>query len=158
MKYPYIPDKRMFAAVMCACRMIRESGWFNKAVAYAADTFNVSKKELAMHIRKRQAASQRKKKTAKGKKYKWFISEKWVTSDADEEGSSLGFSVIRASSRDNAESHFCTSDFENTKRLDYGGSYAHVFFHYIRGNPDGYPTKAEALVALKKLQTECHSS
>ena len=158
MKYPYIPDKRMFAAVMCACHMIRESGWFNKAVSYAADKFNVDEDDLAKHIRERQAAGQRKKQTAKGRKYKWFISEKWVRSEADGEGHSLGLSVFRASSPHNAEHKFSEEDLNNTIRNDYGGNYAPVFSHHVRGNPDGYPTKAEALVALKKLQTECHSS
>ena len=151
-KYPYISDKRMFAAVMCACRMIRDSGWFNKAVSYAADKFNVDEKILATHIRERQAAGQRKKQTAKGRKYKWFISEKWVSCDADGAGNSLGFSIIRASSHDNAQTRFCMSDFEETKRNDYGGAYSLVFNHYIRGNSEGYTTKTEALEALKKYK------
>lgn len=31
-KYPYISDKRMYAAVMNACKYIRETGYFNKAI------------------------------------------------------------------------------------------------------------------------------
>ena len=36
-KYPYIQDKNMYAAVMYACKMIRENGYFNKAVEYALE-------------------------------------------------------------------------------------------------------------------------
>ena len=35
MTYPYIKDRNMYRAVMFACKMIRDDGYFNKAVDYA---------------------------------------------------------------------------------------------------------------------------
>ena len=60
-KYPFIPDKRMYAAVMGACKYIRETGYFNKAVQYNADKFGVDPNELEKEIRKRQSAGQKGK-------------------------------------------------------------------------------------------------
>lgn len=78
--YPYIADKRMYAAVMGACRWIRKDGYFNKAVRYYADKYGVDEDELAAEIRKRQSAGQKKKNaTAPKRKYKYYVVAKWAT-------------------------------------------------------------------------------
>ena len=38
-KYPYIADKKMYAAVMSACKYIRETGRFNQAVERNAEWY-----------------------------------------------------------------------------------------------------------------------
>ena len=44
-KYPYIKGgKAMVAAVLGACSYIRETGYFNRAVTYYANKYNVSEK------------------------------------------------------------------------------------------------------------------
>ena len=68
-KMPYISDKRLYSAVMFACKMIRENRGFNKAVEIAADYYHVSEESVASEIRKRQAAGQSGK--SKGK-YKYY--------------------------------------------------------------------------------------
>lgn len=73
-KYPYIKGgKAMVAAVLGACSYIRDTGYFNKAISYYADKFNVDADELARNVRARQGAGQR----ASGEKrvYKWFAVE-----------------------------------------------------------------------------------
>lgn len=50
-KLPYIPNKDMYAAVMGACSMIRETGKFWTAVNYYADKHNVDKEEMIEYIR-----------------------------------------------------------------------------------------------------------
>lgn len=67
-KYPYIP-KQYYAAVMFACKMIRENGYFNKAISTAANYYNVDEDELAKHVRARQGAGQK----GTTRKYKWFL-------------------------------------------------------------------------------------
>lgn len=57
-KMPYIADKTMFKAVMFACKIIREKGWFNKAVKTASNYYGVDAEELAKHIRARQSVGQ----------------------------------------------------------------------------------------------------
>ena len=47
--YPYIP-KQYYAAVMFACKMIRENGYFNKAINTAANYYNVNPKEVEKHV------------------------------------------------------------------------------------------------------------
>lgn len=66
MKYPYVP-KEYYPAVQFACKMIRENGYFNKAVRTAANYYGVDEETLAWHIRKRQGAGQ--KGTARSYKY-----------------------------------------------------------------------------------------
>lgn len=73
MKYEYIPDKKMYAAVMGACAYIRNTGWFNKAVNYYADKYNVDADQLAEHIRRRQSVGQ--KASTKKRKYYWYAVE-----------------------------------------------------------------------------------
>ena len=74
-KYPYISDKNMYAAVMGACSYIRETGWFNKAVAYYAKKYHVDQDELAKHIRARQGAGQKANNDSNRRKYSWFAVE-----------------------------------------------------------------------------------
>lgn len=69
-KYPYIP-KDYYPAVMFACKMIRENGYFNKAISIASGYYGVDEGELSKHVRARQAAGQRGKKRGKFKKYRY---------------------------------------------------------------------------------------
>lgn len=55
-KYPYIADKQMYAAVMGACKWIRESGYFNKATQYYADKYGLDVGAVRAEVRKRQSA------------------------------------------------------------------------------------------------------
>lgn len=69
-KYPYVADKKLYAAMMFACKMIRENGYFNKAISKAADWYKVDESKLAQIVRERQGAGQKAK--SKPKKYKWY--------------------------------------------------------------------------------------
>ena len=72
-KYPYIP-KEYYAAVMYACKIIRETGNFNRAVRIASSHYDVDDEILERHIRKRQGAGQKGKASpTKNKKYKYFV-------------------------------------------------------------------------------------
>lgn len=75
-KYPFIPDKRMYAAVMGACSYIRDTGYFNKAISYYAHKYGVNESELEKHVRARQGAGQKAANKSKPKRvYKWFAVE-----------------------------------------------------------------------------------
>lgn len=71
-KLPYIPDKKMYAAVMGACSYIRQTGWFNKATNYYADKYNVDLDELQRYVRIAQSNGQ---KTSAKRKYHYFAVE-----------------------------------------------------------------------------------
>ena len=69
-KYPYIADKSLYAAVMYACKIIRETGHFNRAVNTAAKRYRIDAGRLETALRQRQAAGQTGKKRGK---QKWFV-------------------------------------------------------------------------------------
>ena len=70
-RYPYIADKEMYAAVMGACSMIREMGYFHKAVSYYASRYGVDEDELAAHIRARQGVGQHGKQRGAYKNFRY---------------------------------------------------------------------------------------
>lgn len=67
-KYPYIP-KEYYSAVMFACKMIRENGYFNKAIKAAAKYYDVDETTLEKHVRARQGAGQK----GSTRKYYYFV-------------------------------------------------------------------------------------
>ena len=71
-KLPYIPDKRLYAAVMGACSYIRETGWFNKATSYYADKYGVNVEDVRKYVRIAQGNGQ---KQGEKRKYHWFAVE-----------------------------------------------------------------------------------
>ena len=81
-KYPYVP-KKYYPAVILACKMIRESGWFNKAVSYCANKYNLDEDTLAHHIRKRQAAGQKGKKRTNPRKVTDENNVNWINISSD---------------------------------------------------------------------------
>ena len=133
-KYPYIANKRMYAAVMGACSWIRESGYFNKAVSYYAEQYGVDADELAGHIRARQSAGQKGKKRGT---YKYFVVLTWESCDADGEAHLVDIQVKKALNKSNAKQSWL--DFQ--RRNDYGGSYALYRFDEVLNE---FATKKEA--------------
>lgn len=136
-KYPFIPDKRMYAAVMGACKYIRERGYFNKAISYYADKYDVDSEELAKHIRARQAAGQKGRKSAStGKKYHYFICCETVWCEANGETAYMHPSIERGLSKETVMRRMSAYDWERTCREDYGGSYAPVYGHEVLAQYD----------------------
>lgn len=83
-KYPYIP-KGYYPAVMFACKMIRENGYFNQAIERSARYYGVDERTLEKHVRARQAAGQKGKKRGK---MRWFavIRKGWRDGGIDVSG------------------------------------------------------------------------
>ncbi len=50
-KFSYIPDKTMYKAVMFANKIIRQTHWFNVAVARSAAYYDVDEDELATYVK-----------------------------------------------------------------------------------------------------------
>ena len=69
-KYPYIP-KKYYLAVMFACKLIREYGYFNRAIKIASGYYKVDPDEIEAHVRARQAAGQKEKEWDTYKKYRF---------------------------------------------------------------------------------------
>lgn len=74
-KLPYIPDKSMYAAVMGACKWIRETGYFNKATKWYASHYGVDLEELQRYVRIAQSNGQKQKNKGKERHYRWFAVE-----------------------------------------------------------------------------------
>ena len=144
-EYPWIP-REYYPAVMGACKMIRETGYFNKAVSYFADKYNVDSEELSKHIRARQAAGQKGKSCkSAGRKYKWFIVVETVWCDANSEFVYNCPEVLKGLSANSVVRRFSERDYWLTVKSDYGGSYAPVYGHKAIAE---FQTEAEAKKAL----------
>lgn len=120
-KYPYIP-KQYFAAVMFACKMVRENGYKNKAIKIAADYYNVDEEQLKKHFEARTAAG-RKNAPTKHRKYKYFVVGTFYYCEAsgldelpDKVEVYKGFSTSTVKSRFN--------DWEYDRRNDTGSAYS----------------------------------
>ena len=66
-KYPWVP-REYFPAMMGALKMIRETGYFNKAVSYYSGKYNVDPNTLVKYIKERQGIEQKDKPEVKESK------------------------------------------------------------------------------------------
>lgn len=110
-KYPYIP-REYYAATMFACKMIRENGYFNKAIKIAANYYQVDETILKEHVRKRQGAGQKGSR----RKYQYYLLLYYELGFYGDEGypttmdwsiddyiHNLKATIVRAINLDNAE-------------------------------------------------------
>ena len=149
-KYPYIPNKRMYAAVMGACSYIRDKGYFNKAVRYYADKYNVDEDELAQHIRARQSAGQRgKSPKSKAKKYKWFIVCETTDLDIGGETRLYNPTIVKGLSRETVQRRYSDADWNRTCRAYTGSSFDTIYGHTVVSE---HETEEEAKTALNQYR------
>lgn len=131
-KHPWIP-KEYYSAVMFACKMIRENGYFNKAISCSANYYDVDYKTLEKHVRARQNAG---KKGHKRGKFKYYTIYQLIeTCEGSQRCCEKGL-VIKALSKNNA--------LKNKKFVSYLDGetyYARDFFPICGGE---YATKEEA--------------
>lgn len=145
--YPWIP-REYYAATMTACKMIRQSGWRNKAIKYAANKFNVDEETLEKHVRARQAAGQKGKK--RGKMY-YFGIVQHDFSEADYEGSAT-ISAVKGYTQDSVKRRFSSADMKYDMRNDTGSVYSPCRTHLVT---EPCNTKEEALNAAGELLKGC---
>lgn len=119
--YPYIP-KEYYPAVMYACQVIREYGYFNKAIESAARYYKVDKDELKKHVVARQQAG-RKAKAKSGYTMKKFRVILATATDADPEPYYTE-EIVRGKSKETVQKRFAKENLEYTMANDYGGNYA----------------------------------
>lgn len=98
----YIDDKKLYAAVMFASKLVAETGYFFKACRTAADYYGVSADDVAQYVRQRQSDGQK----GQSRKYHWYCihghmaSERGAVNDYERE---LGrWRLVKASSESNA--------------------------------------------------------
>lgn len=91
-EYPYIADKKLYAATMFACRMIRQNGYFNKDCRIAADYYGLDEDDVAEQVRLRQSAGQHGKKRGK---MKWFVVREGTSYCAGDHGTWNGVHTDR---------------------------------------------------------------
>ena len=152
-KYPYIP-KEYYAAVMFACKIIRETHYFNKAIKTAANYYHVDADELERHVRARQAAGQQG--AFKGRKYNYYLVFKWIETERDPIPSVEKISVVKATSSENAITQFSEAD-EREERANYtGGVDSWIVGHSLVGlvYKTSYQSENEARAALGMVKAE----
>ena len=146
-KYPLIP-KKYYAAVMFACKMIREHKTFNKSCEIAANYYKVDEQQVRKHVSARAAAGH--KGVKQGKQY-WFVVTKFHGSDAsgfEEEGSK----VVRGKSKATVDSRFLEESGNYNMRHDRNGSSYSWSEYFTVDGP--YEKKADAQVVADKRNEE----
>ena len=144
-KYPYVP-KNYYPAVLQACKYIRDTGWFDKAINYYASRYNLDAEELAKHVRARQAAGQKASKTKR--KYFYFAVEFSMGNERNGgayfEKIEAQYKIVKATSARNAEAQLSKND-------DYASEYSPV--HWF-GRTQAANTKEEAAAIVKMWEAE----
>lgn len=126
-QYPWIP-RDYYAAVMFACKMIRETQWFNKSVHTAAKYYHVDEDKLAQYVNERTHAKKRKPTG----KMKWYV----VTRQTETEASGAwynGWQVMKGTRAENIRAKLDKADSQEDRRNDYGGNYALITSHFVLG-------------------------
>lgn len=154
-KYPYIP-KQYYAAVMFACKMIRETENKNRSIRTAANYYGVDEDEVRKHVDRRAAAGAKgRKSTSKGRKYKWFVIGEFYGTDAGGENAHLSsIGVCKGLSAKTVVNRYSESDFIFDRRNDYGGAYAPYRLHKVLGEYENRTEAEEAVRTIKDGESE----
>ena len=138
-KLPYIPNKKLYAAVMGACSYIRSTGYFNKAISYYADKYDVDEDDIAYYVRIAQSRGQKVSNAKKpARHYLWFAVEYSLGNERNGgayfDASDAQYAVKKGISAETVQSRMSARD-------DYKSEYAPV--HWF-GRVEGFETKEEA--------------
>lgn len=152
--HAYLPGN-YYAAVRFANKIIRESGWFNKAIETSANYYDVDEDELKKYVvRWKQectAAQKAKGQTTGGWHFKWFIVVQGSTTEASGYATPIWSTKIKKSkSIKILKNKLSESDMNWDIRKDYGGSYAPISYSYVWH--EGFNSKEEAEAQLEKIQ------
>jgi hypothetical protein len=147
-RYPYIP-KEYYPAVMYACKLVRETGYKNKAIEKAANYYGVDEDEVRKHFEARNAAGCKAKSAAKGRKYKYFVVGVFFGSDAHgETGYPAKVVVCKGLTKDTVSSRFAESDYRFDMAHWNSAAYR---YHKVLSEHD---TAEEAQKAARAVETE----
>ncbi len=126
-KYPYIP-KEYYAATIFACKMLRDNGYFNKAIKIASGYYSVDPDELEKHVRAKTNAG-KKAKVEAGYKMKNYEVTITCECDANTEPS---FTVKRVKGKnlETVRKRFRKSCLEFSRSNDIGSSYSPYKYIY----------------------------
>ena len=148
-KYPYIP-KEYYAATMFACKMIRENGYFNRAIEIASRYYDVDSEELKYHVNARKNAGENKHN--KGKKLKYFVVER-VAETCEGSDFNCYYTIRRKFSKKSLQKELNLEDKKETITKDTGSYYSPSYYSYILVQCDD---EVSAISKLAKIETlEC---
>lgn len=153
-KYPYIP-RGYYPAVMYACKLIRENGYFNQAVKRASNYYDVDEEEVARYVRERQGAGQK----GKSRKYKYYVVCGYADYKAYDGGDDIYIydsehyteadylkyafkAVVRATSALNAKKQIQKKN--ELEEWDAGAGYVETGRFYMVCHIEQYDTKQDA--------------
>lgn len=85
MKYPYISDRTMYAAVRYAGKLVRENGHLNHAITTAAGYYKVDQDELRRHLEARTKAGRNIHPAEHYKIEKYIVTFSLCTADMNRE-------------------------------------------------------------------------
>ena len=148
-KYPFIP-KKLYPAVMLASKIVRETGYKNKAIKTAANFYGADEDDVREHLEARMAAGRKGKSPAtKGRTFYYFVVGTFYGSDA--EGEDLlpsDVQVFKGISKSTVVGRFHEADLKYDMSCDYGGSYSSYRLHRVLSQ---HERKEDALVVCEKI-------
>lgn len=154
-RYPLIP-KKYYAAVMFACKMIRQNGYKNKAIRIAANYYGVNEDELREHVDARTAAGTRaaaKEHKREPITRKWYVVE-LIYYDNFETCSHNGFVAVSAKNANNAVSNAQRKANDESRRSFRMAGFYGDSVHYGGQLVAVAASKKEADAIVEKLDEE----
>jgi hypothetical protein len=147
-KYPWIPRK-YYAAVMFACKMIRENNQFNRACRVASEYYDVDEYELRKHVSARAGAGKKGKKVGT---MKWFIVKIEHGTDALGPSDECEYEIVRGKNLGTVERRWMAKCMRwNADQNPTGSAYAPYIYPYVHGP---YEHKKDAEDALSRAMTD----
>lgn len=145
-KYSWIP-KEYYPAVMFAAKLVRQSGWFNKACRTAANYYGVDEDKVREYLSKRSHEGQAAKPKPAKKRAYFVIEESTYTCEGSEHYTryftTMGYSESAVNRR------LTDSDIKFSIRNETGSYYSKDRFSSIVGE---FATQAEAEKEAARLQ------
>lgn len=148
-KYPFIP-KKLYPAVMLASKIVRETGYKNKAIKTAANYYGVNEDDVREHLEARMAAGRKgKSPVTKGRTFNYFVVGTFYGSEAQgETGLPTDVQVCKGISKDTVVGRFSEADWKHDMFYDTGSAYSPYRYHKALSQ---HKRKEDALCMCEKI-------
>lgn len=150
--HAWIPGN-YYAAVRYANKMIRETGWFNRAIETASDYYNVDEEELKEYVvnwrKECNAAKKAEQQDTDEPYYKWYIviSDTTTVTMREYESPCWSIDVKRSKSFDNLKNKLAEEDYRYVMQHDWLDT---LCYSYIWN--EGFSSKKEAEKTKEKVE------
>ena len=146
---PYIP-REYYPAVRFACKMLRETGWYNKSISKAASYYDIDEDELKEWVNKWTHAKPR----ASGYKMKWFLVQMEISCEANSYCGDVRLEIVKGKSKDTVENRLADIEWKFDRRNDTGSSYSRTMLSGVIGEYDTEEDAKTAMIERRRVVDE----